>query len=96
VRRNYCALSDALPRARIHYAVKSNHHPVILSELSEAGGNFEVCSAREIDAVIKTGTSPVTLVHSHPVKSLREFDAAVGAGVRTFVVDNIEVLASGS
>jgi len=90
VRRNYRALADALPRAHVHYAVKSNHHPVILSELSEVGGNFEVCSAREIDTVVQAGASPETLVHSHPVKSLREFDAAVGAGVQTFVVDNID------
>jgi len=90
VRRNYRALADALPRARIHYAVKSNHHPVIVSELFSAGGNFEVCSAREITAVAEAGVAPEALVHSHPIKSLREFDVAVGAGVSIFVVDNID------
>ena len=34
--RNYRALSAALPRAQIHYAVKSNNHPVFLGAFSNA------------------------------------------------------------
>lgn len=90
IRRNYRALAEALPRAEIHYAVKSNNHPVFLDELRREGGSFEVCSGQEIEAARQAGAEPESLIHSHPVKSIREFDRAVGGGVRTFVVDNID------
>ncbi|MFQ6008658.1 MAG: type III PLP-dependent enzyme, partial [Candidatus Zixiibacteriota bacterium] len=54
------------------------------------GGNFDVCSAGEIETVVKTGVNPTALVHSLPVKSVDEFDRAVGRGLEIFVVDNPE------
>ena len=90
IRRNYRALAEALPRAEIHYAVKSNKHEIFIDELRRAGSSFEVCSLGEIDSVVRAGVKPRSLVHSHPVKSIREFDAAVGAGLRVFVVDNVD------
>ena len=78
VSRNYRALKEALPRAEIHYAVKPNNHSAVLAEVYRQAGNFDVCSAGEIDIVEKTGINPATLVHSHPVKSPDEFDYAVG------------------
>ena len=68
IQRNYQTLSTALPRAAIHYAVKSNNHQVILDELRRQGGNFDVCSASETDAALRTGVSPQALVHTHPIK----------------------------
>ncbi|HUV31857.1 MAG TPA: type III PLP-dependent enzyme [Acidobacteriota bacterium] len=90
VRRNCRALQAALPRADLHYAVKSNDHPAILRQVQRCGGSFDVCSVREIDAVLATGIDPARLIHSHPIKSLREFDQAVAKGVRVFVVDNVD------
>ncbi|MBN1211841.1 MAG: type III PLP-dependent enzyme [candidate division Zixibacteria bacterium] len=86
--RNYNALKAALPRADIHYAVKSNNHQVILDEIFSCGGNFDVCSAGEVDRAIKAGVKPQDLMHSLPVKPVHEFDNAVGRGVNIFVVDN--------
>lgn len=88
VRRNYVALKGALPRVGIHYAVKSNNHQQIIDEVAACGGNFDVCSAKEIDSVLKTGVNPASLIHSHPVKTREEFDYAVAKGVELFVVDN--------
>src|SRR5512138_3327323 len=88
--RNYDALKAALPRVGIHYAVKSNNEQVVIDEVFARGGNFDVCSARELDAAMKTGINPATVIHSHPVKSLAEFDYAIGKGVEMFVVDNAE------
>lgn len=88
VRRNYDALKSSLPRVEIHYAVKSNNHQVILDEIHDCGGNFDVCSAAEISGARRAGASPKGLIHTHPIKSTAEFDAAVAAGVDTFVVDN--------
>jgi ornithine decarboxylase len=87
---NYRALKAALPRAGIHYAVKPNNHPVVLEQVRREGGSFDVCSAGEINDVRKTAIAPEQLIHSHPIKSIAEFDYAVGAGVDTFVVDNAE------
>ncbi len=91
--RNYQALKAALPRAEIHYAVKPNNHPVIIDEVYRQGGNFDVCSAGEIEQVLKTGIDPRTLIHSHPIKSVEEFDYAVGKGIEIFVVDNPDEVA---
>ncbi len=87
---NYHALRHALPRVSIHYAVKPNIHPVIIDELYHNGSNFDVCSAGEVNEVLKTGIDPATLIHSHPIKSRDEFDKAVSAGIELFVVDNAE------
>ncbi len=88
--RSFDALQMALPRMKIHYAVKPNNHEVVISEVFNRGGNFDVCSAGEIQAVLKTGIDPATLIHSHPIKSIPEFDFAVGNGLELFVVDNPE------
>lgn len=90
VGHNYEALKNALPRAQIHYAVKPNNHAVVLEEVYKRDGNFDVCSAGEIDTVLKTGINAATLVHSHPIKPTYEFDYAVGKGLEMFVVDNVE------
>lgn len=90
VARNFKALAEALPRVDIHYAVKPNCHPSVLREISDLGGNFDVCSRGEIDLVTSVGANAASLIHSHPVKSIPEFDAAVERGVETFVVDNPE------
>lgn len=90
IRRNYRAINSALPRAEVHYAVKANNHPTFLDELQREGGRFEVCSASEIEAAKRAGADAGSIIHSHPIKSEREFDRAVGAGVNIFVVDNID------
>lgn len=88
--RNYNALKQALPRVKIHYAIKPNNHDAIIKEIYNQGGNFDVCSKGEIKTVLKTGINPASLIHSHPIKSFPEFDAAVTSGIETFVVDNYE------
>jgi ornithine decarboxylase len=88
IRQNVRNLRSALPRAEVYYAVKSNNHQVILQEVFAEGGNFDVCSAGEFEAVQRTGVKPKTLVHTHPIKTVDEFDRAVAAGIETFVVDN--------
>ncbi|MDF1544183.1 MAG: type III PLP-dependent enzyme [bacterium] len=90
IAENYQNLKAALPRVDIHYAIKPNNHGVILDEVHRLGGNFDICSAGEIDMVLRTGVDPSTLVHSHPIKSIPEFDYAVSNGIEIFVVDNAE------
>jgi len=90
VSNNYRALKAALPRVSIHYTMKPNNHPVFIEEINRLGGNFDVCSSGEIDIVTVTDINPATLIHSHPIKSIEEFDYAVSKGLEIFVVDNPE------
>ncbi len=88
--RNYDRLQAALPGVRIHYAVKPNNHPAILREIYNRGGSFEVCSLGEMKKVLAIGVNPSDLIHTHPIKSVDEFDGAIEAGIDTFVIDNFE------
>ncbi len=88
--RNYDRLQAALPGVRIHYAVKPNNHPAILREINNRGGSFEVCSLGEMKRVLAIGVNPSDLIHTHPIKSVDEFDGAIEAGIDTFVIDNFE------
>ncbi len=63
IRRNYDAIKQALPRVNVHYAVKPNNHEAYIQEVFDRGGNFDVCSAGEIDLVLKTGIDPASLMH---------------------------------
>ena len=90
VGQNYRRLNAALPRVRVHYAVKPNNHPAIINEIHRAGGNFDVCSLGEVRQVVNAGVNPKSLVHSHPIKSMDEFQGAVREGLELFVVDNFE------
>ena len=88
--QNYERLNAALPEVQIHYAVKPNNHPAILREVYNRGGSFEVCSLGEMKKVLAVGVNPNDLIHTHPIKSIDEFDGAVAAGIDTFVIDNFE------
>ncbi len=88
--QNYDRLQAALPGVRIHYAVKPNNHPAILREVYKRGGSFEVCSLGEMKKVLAIGVNPLDLIHTHPIKSVDEFDGAIAAGIDTFVIDNFE------
>lgn len=90
VGRNYDALKAALPRVQIYYAVKANNHRVILEELAARGSKFDVCSLGEVDDVQAVGINPAEMLHTHPIKSVAEFDGAVAKGCELFVVDNPE------
>ncbi len=88
VRENLRELSEALPNVALHYAVKSNDNPALLSVIIEEGHKFDVCSAREIEDCIKAGATTNDLLHTHPIKSDYEIEQALSAGISTFVIDN--------
>ncbi|GAA5167335.1 type III PLP-dependent enzyme [Pseudonocardia eucalypti] len=48
VRARYAELREALPEARVFYAVKANPEPAVLRALAEAGSGFDVASPGEI------------------------------------------------
>ncbi len=92
VAANLARLRAAIPRAEVFYAVKANNHPAILETLHRDRCSFDISSHRELATLVAMGVNPEETIHSNPVKSIAEFDAAVEAGARVFVADNISEL----
>ncbi|MBI3224251.1 MAG: type III PLP-dependent enzyme [Mycolicibacterium cosmeticum] len=92
VAQRYDALRDALPQARIFYAVKANPAPEVLRVLAAAGSSFDVASIGEIDLCRALGIAPERLSFGNTVKKEAAIAAAYAAGVRTFAVDAPEEL----
>lgn len=87
-RRSYRALQEALPSARLHYAVKALDHPDVLVALAAEGAAFDVAGLEEIRALAAVGVPGAAMLFSNPIATPRERLGAVLAGVRTFVLDN--------
>ncbi len=83
----YRDLSSALPDTAIHYAVKANPDPRILSKLARVGSRFDVASPAEVYACLNAGASPDQLLYSNPIKRRGDLASAYAAGVRLYVVD---------
>ena len=84
----YARLAGALPGTALHYAVKANPDPALLSALAAAGCRFDVASPAEITAALMAGAAPSDLVYSNPVKRRDDVRFAARLGVELFVVDS--------
>jgi ornithine decarboxylase len=87
VRRQLTAIRAALPDAAIHYAVKCNPHPRIISALAAEGCNFEIASAAELDLLLDAGAAQDSLLYSNPVKPPEQISYAYSKGVSLFAAD---------
>ena len=92
VEQNYNALADALPDARIYYAVKANPAPEILSLLSRLGSAFDTASVPEIQMVLAAGCTPDRISYGNTIKKESDIRRAFELGVRLFAYDSIEEL----
>jgi len=86
----YNTLRQQLPGVALYYAIKAFPHPDIIKILDEAGANFDVASAGEIDLLQAQSISGRRSIHTHPIKKDAEIRAALRGGSTTFVVDNID------
>ena len=89
VRRNYLEFMRAMPDSRIHYAVKANPAPEILSLLHELGSAFDCSSVPEIDLVLTIGAKPQDISYGNTIKKERDIAAAFTRGIRLFAVDSV-------
>lgn len=87
VKKAYNDLTNSLGATTIHYAIKANPHPAIITQLHSLGCRFEVCSSGELDLVLNLGVNPRELLYSHPVKTVDDIEYALMKGIRVFVVD---------
>ncbi len=87
-RESFQALTAAMPGMTVHYAVKANPHPKLLTCLHRAGCRFEAASWAEVRAVIRAGANPSAVLFTHPVKPADDIARARKAGVWRFAADS--------
>ena len=92
MRSYYQSLRAALPGVAIHYAVKALPEPAVLGTLREEGSNFDVASIGEVELLREHGIPAERMIHTHPIKSQSDIQAALAHGCRTFVFDNVDEL----
>jgi len=87
--KNFQRLDDALPAAKIYYALKANPHEGILQALHTAGAGFDVASKGEILAALQVGADPRhDLIFADTVKDPKHIAYANNIGLDDFTFDN--------
>ncbi|MEO5899462.1 MAG: type III PLP-dependent enzyme [Ilumatobacteraceae bacterium] len=87
VEARYHQLVEAIPQARVYYAVKANPAPQILSRLVAVGSAFDVASPAEVDMVLAAGAHPSTISYGNTIKKRRDIAYAASCGVTRYTVD---------
>ena len=82
VRERVASLRAAMPsRLALHYAVKANPFPPLLSLMSGLVDGFDIASGGELEIVQGAGIASEKLSFAGPGKRDAELEAAIGAGV---------------
>ena len=87
---NYNNFKSGMPDCHVHYAMKANPHPAILSKLHSLGSKFDAASAGEIDMCLAAGVSPEDISFGNTVKRPQDIRHAYEKGIRLFAVDSVE------
>ena len=92
IRENYRTLRGALdeqyPDSVIHFAVKANYNPGILSVLRDEGCHAEVYATGELSAALEAGYRPRELLLTGMNRRPADVERALETGVEHFLVDN--------
>jgi ornithine decarboxylase len=89
VRARYVALRDAMPYARIFYAVKANPCAEVISALSALGASFDLASEGEIKRCSQLALTAERLSFGNTVKRETEIARAHAGGIDLFAFDSI-------
>src|SRR5882757_1450959 len=81
VEANFRALKDALPLARIYYAVKANPAHQVLERLVRLCSHFDAASIEEVSACLEAGARPETISFGNTIKKVAAIRRAHQAGV---------------
>jgi ornithine decarboxylase len=84
------SIREHLQPHRIHFPVKCNPDPAVLSHLADMGVSFEIASWAEAELLAKTGIDLEGILFSAPFRTARDVEAALQNGVTTFVVDSVD------
>lgn len=81
-RRKYELLKGAMPdEVEIHYAIKANPHPDIVTFFKDLGCGVDVASKGELEIALKAGFTASKIGFAGPGKSPSEIEAACAAGI---------------
>ena len=92
VEQNFRALRDALPLARIYYAVKANPAHQVLERLVGLQSHFDAASIEEVTACLDAGAAPRAISFGNTIKKVSAIRRAHEAGVTMFAFDSREEL----
>ncbi|MGB7542802.1 MAG: type III PLP-dependent enzyme [Burkholderiales bacterium] len=92
IRNKIRRFREAMPRVRIHYAVKANPHADVLKVMLEENASFEVASLGELEELLSLGAAAAEVHYNNPIKPREHIEAAARAGVGWFVVDCLDEL----
>ena len=87
VEERYAQLVEAIPQARVYYAVKANPALPIIERLVRLGSAFDVASPAEIDRCLEAGANPDDISYGNTIKKRRDIAYAASCGVRKFTID---------
>ncbi len=92
VEANFRALRDALPLARIYYAVKANPAHQVLERLVGLRSHFDAAGIEEVEACLDAGAKPAAISFGNTIKKVSAIQRAHAAGVSMFAFDSREEL----
>jgi ornithine decarboxylase len=92
VEDNFRTLRDALPLARIYYAVKANPAPQVLERLVSLASYFDAASIEEVNFCLDAGAAPERISFGNTIKKVSAVRRAHEAGVTMFAFDSHEEL----
>ncbi len=82
LRRNLRRLREAVGgRIDIHYSVKANPNPAVISVFAAEGAGLEIASAAEYLRALKAGGTPERIVFAGPGKGADELDFVIERGI---------------
>jgi ornithine decarboxylase len=92
VEENFQAIRDALPLARIYYAVKANPAAPILERLVGLNSAFDAASFEEIGMCLDAGALPGAISYGNTIKKVSAIQRAFAAGISMYAFDSDEEL----
>lgn len=92
MRGKYRALAAGLGDATIHYAVKANPAPEIVTAVAALGGQFDCASRGEIDLCLGLGVPAEKIAFGNTIKRAADIAHAHAMGVEQFAADAEEEL----
>lgn len=92
IRMRFAAMTQALKKVRIFYAMKANSNPEVLRCLKEAGAGADVVSLGEIKRALENGFTPEDIVYSGVGKTRHEISEALKLNIYQINVESLPEL----
>ena len=87
---NFNSMKRGMPKANIHYAVKSNPNRYVLNRLHKLGCKFDAASVGEINLLFSIGVDPKNISFGNTIKKTKDIKYAYDNGITLFAVDSEE------